>query len=204
MRLVIISDTHGFHEELVMPAGDMLIHAGDITKMGNVEEVEPFNQWLKTLPYAEKIVIAGNHDFCFEFNDGKDLITNAHYLQDSSITIEGIKFYGSPWQPRFFDWAFNLDRGAALKERWDLIPADTDVLITHGPPFGIADITCTDESVGCEELMLAIERVRPKAHIFGHIHEAYGVVTKDGTTFVNGSSCTLRYQAINAPICIDI
>jgi len=90
------------------------------------------------------------------------------------VIIEGVKFYGSPWQPRFFDWAFNLDRGEEIKKKWDLIPMDTDVLITHGPPYGILDLTHEGEKVGCEELMKAVLRVQPKIHIFGHIHEAYG------------------------------
>src|ERR1051326_8044265 len=102
MRLVIISDTHGYHRKLTLPAGDLLIHAGDFTRHGSDEDVAEFNDWLGTLPFPHKIIIAGNHDFPFEIQDGKKLLTNAIYLQDSSVTIDGIKFYGSPPQPRFF------------------------------------------------------------------------------------------------------
>ena len=95
------------------------------------------------MPHPDKIVIAGNHDFCFE-RDPRHcvrLLTNAVYLQDSAVVVRGLKFCGSPWQPWFCDWAFNLRRGQPLREKWDLIPSDTDVLITHGPPQGINDFT---------------------------------------------------------------
>ena len=103
--------------------------------------------------------------------NARSWITNAHYLCDESLTLDGVKFYGSPWQPRFFDWAFNKDRGAPLKAIWDKIPLDTDVLITHGPPHGILDLTFDKIKAGCEELLLAVQRIKPKVHVFGHIHE---------------------------------
>jgi Icc-related predicted phosphoesterase len=120
-------------------------------------------------------------------------MTNAHYLQDQSVIIEGLKFYGSPWQPTFHNWAFNKDRGEKIKTEWDKIPSDTDVLITHGPPFGILDKTVDNEKVGCEELLLAVNRIKPKIHIFGHIHENYGEIKLNGTHFINPSSCDYNY-----------
>jgi Icc-related predicted phosphoesterase len=204
MRLVIISDTHGSHRNIKLPAGDILIHAGDFTRHGSDDDVAEFDDWLATLPYQDKIIIAGNHDFPFETKDGTKLLSNGIYLQDSAVTINGIKFYGSPWQPRFFDWAFNLDRGESLKEKWDLIPADTDVLITHGPPYGYLDINSRGFSVGCEELMEAVERTKPRLHVFGHIHEGYGIVETPATTFINACICNLGYRPINMPVIFDI
>jgi Icc-related predicted phosphoesterase len=199
MRLVIISDTHGKHRKIELPSGDILIHAGDFTRQG-VEDIAEFNEWLGTLSYQHKIVVAGNHDFPFETQDGSNLLTNAVYLQDSAATIGGIRFYGSPWQPRFFDWAFNLDRGEPIKEKWDLIPHDTDVLITHGPPYGYLDKNSLGVSVGCEELLKAVARIAPRLHIFGHIHEGYGLVETATTTFINACICDGGYRPNNQPV----
>jgi predicted phosphodiesterase len=206
VRIVCISDTHGRHDDLVVPDGDVLIHAGDFTGRGEKAEVVAFSNWLAGLPHARKLVAAGNHDFAFEKrpSEARSWLTAATYLQDSGVTIDGVTFWGSPWQPRFFDWAFNLDRGAPLAAKWALIPANTDVLVTHGPPHGILDRTSSGLHVGCEELLKVVERVRPKVHVFGHIHEAYGQVVKGPTRFVNASNCTLRYQPTNPPIVVDL
>ncbi len=113
-RIVAISDTHSRHNQFVdLPEGDILIHAGDATVQGKFDEVVEFNRWLGTLPYKHKIFVAGNHDFLFEKSPemARALMSNAYYLQDSFVVLEGLKIYGSPWQPRFHDWAFNLDRG---------------------------------------------------------------------------------------------
>ncbi|MCI0709994.1 MAG: metallophosphatase domain-containing protein [Chloroflexi bacterium] len=202
MKLILISDTHAYHQHLQIPDGDVLIHAGDLTRIGELKDVVAFNDFLGTLPHPHKIVIAGNHDFCFERkpDEASPLLTNTIYLQDSEVTINGVKFYGSPWQPWFYDWAFNLRRGAEIREKWDLIPSDTGVLITHGPPFGYLDKTSRGDHAGCEELLKAITRIRPKLHVFGHIHEGYGVIEGQHTTFVNASICTLDYDPTNPPI----
>lgn len=200
-KIVIISDTHGLHEGLSIPPGDILVHAGDCTREGALEEVEAFNAYLGTLPHPEKIVIAGNHDFLFEQRPeaARELMTNCTYLMDEAVEVRGIKFYGSPWQPWFFDWAFNLPRGEALAAKWARIPADTGVLITHGPPAGVGDRTARGEGVGCADLDEAVRRVRPRLHVFGHIHEAYGRWTRGGTTFINASTCNLAYEPVNPP-----
>lgn len=206
MRIVAISDTHTLHNGLQnIPDGDVLIHAGDLTNHGSIEDVEEFDRYLGKLPHTHKIVIAGNHDFCFEKKptEARARITNAIYLEDKGIKIDDVHFYGSPWQPAFFNWAFNLPRGAQLREKWNLIPDDTDVLITHSPPFGLGDRTYRGENVGCRELLKAVRRIKPKLHIFGHIHEAYGITTNEHTKFVNASSCNLGYQPINQPVVID-
>ncbi len=134
MKIITISDSHDLHWSLKIRDGDVLVHAGDLTNRGIHEEVEDLNRFLGTLPHPHKIVIAGNHDFCIEDYriDCEEIITNCTYLQDQELIINGVKFYGSPWQPLFYDWAFNLERGPEIRGKWDLIPADTDVLITHG------------------------------------------------------------------------
>lgn len=180
MRLVCISDTHSLHRRIPdIPDGDVLIHAGDCLGAGTLENVEDLNDWLGTLPHRHKIVIAGNHDWVFQEAPAlaRDALTNAIYLEDSGVEIDGIRFWGSPWTPTFLDWAFMLDRGQALHDRWMQIPDDTDVLITHGPPKGIGDEALMGfrcQNVGCVDLLHRIEQMRLKAHIFGHIHEGYG------------------------------
>ncbi|MBI1852313.1 MAG: metallophosphatase domain-containing protein [Planctomycetes bacterium] len=202
MTLVAISDTHGMHESIALPPGDVFIHAGDLTRSGRIEEVVEFNRWLGSLPYRHRIVIAGNHDFCFERDAEacRRALTHATYLQDQSAVVEGIRIYGSPWQPWFYDWAFNLRRGAEIKQKWDLIPMDTDVLLTHGPPAGFGDLTIAKERVGCADLLEAVRRVKPELHVFGHIHEGYGTFPGDVTTFLNASVCDVAYRPVNPPV----
>ena len=202
LKIVAISDTHGHHHQVQIPDGDILVHAGDLTSHGKLDEVAAFNVFLGTLPHTHKVIIAGNHDFCFERQptESRALLTNGLYLQDEAISIEGIKFYGSPWQPWFYNWAFNLERGPAIRAKWDLIPKDTDILITHGPPYGHGDRTARREFVGCKDLLDVVEQIRPYAHIFGHIHEGYGITNNSDTAFLNASTCTLTYEAINAPL----
>lgn len=205
VKIVCISDTHTLHRQLTVPDGDILLHAGDITNMGELEAVEDFNDFLGTLPHRHKIVIAGNHDFCFERHaeEARPLLTNCIYLEDEKVTIDGISFYGSPWQPWFCNWAFNLHRGFQLRRKWELIPEGTDILITHGPPFGHGDKTCSGEAVGCMDLLRTIQKIRPRYHIFGHIHEAPGISADEHTTFVNASSCDFSYKIVNAPVVLE-
>lgn len=205
MRVVCLSDTHDRHQGLVVPDGDVLVHAGDLTGRGSFLQVRAFDDWLGTLPHRHKLVIAGNHDFGFERDpDARRWLRHATYLQDSGVTIDGVKFWGSPWQPRFFDWAFNLDRGAPIRARWALIPADTDVLITHGPPRDILDRAAHGENVGCDDLREAVLRIRPKLHVFGHIHESAGQQVVDGVRFVNASICDVRYAPTQPIIVVDL
>lgn len=189
MRLVALADTHGYHERLgPIPEGDVLVHAGDMSRIGRWDELRQVAAWLRGLPHPHKIVIAGNHDFCFEEDQaaarailGEDVM----YLHDSAATVAGWKFWGSPWQPEFGGWAFNLPRGPALAEKWAMIPADTDVLITHGPPMGIGDLTHSNGRQGCADLLQAVQQLRPKLHLFGHIHEDAGVWPVDGVLHAN-------------------
>lgn len=205
VRLVFISDTHGFHE-FPVPAGDVLVHAGDGCSHGTLDEASAWADFLARQPHAHKIVIAGNHDRCFEavFEQAKRLFDSFDFLHDSGCERSGLRFWGSPWQPWFFDWAFNLPRGPELAAKWALIPELTDVLVTHGPPYGILD-RCYDGALsGCEDLRAAIERVRPRVHVFGHIHEAYGTTRVGQTLFINASICTLRYRPTNPAIVVDL
>ena len=234
IRFVCISDTHSYESKLEgkMPDGDVLIHAGDFTGAGDVDEVVAFNEFLGSLKdkYKHILVIAGNHEVSFdgirhglsgaaaklyfwkspfkytpEASNMKDLLTNCTYLEDSSIELYGIKIYGSPWQPPHFNLAFNLPRGDPLLQKWNSIPKDTDILITHGPPLGYGDFIARGNHVGCAELLSTIQdRVKPKYHICGHIHESYGILTDNVTTFINAASCNKRYQLVNRPIIFDV
>lgn len=224
MRIVLVSDTHGLHTSIRIPDGDILIHAGDLTSSGEVREVTAVASWLASLPHRHKIAIAGNHDRLFEHSPGlaTGLLRNAGviYLQDTGITVDGLLIYGSPWQPEFMNWAFNAPRGG-LARYWDQIPPGLDVLITHGPPFGILDQNVPaakrvlapwedkesfagSEHVGCEELQAAVERTRPRVHVFGHIHGGYGARRKGQTTFYNASVCNQVYEPINRPWVVDL
>ena len=190
---------------LDIPDGDVLIHAGDLTRHGTLDDVSELNDFLGSLPHPHKIVIAGNHDFCFEQyrKACEELLTNCIYLQDQDLIIDGVKYYGSPWQPWFYDWAFNLERGPEIRAKWELIPEDTDVLITHGPPHGIGDQTTRGEKTGCEDLLEIVEKIKPAVHIFGHIHEGYGLTTNGTTTFINASSTNQFYKLVKPPIVFD-
>jgi Icc-related predicted phosphoesterase len=206
MKVVCISDTHGLHERVDVPDGDLLIHAGDITNLGEIERVRSFDDWLATLPHPNKVVIAGNHDSCFERTPevAAALITHAHYLVDSAVEILGRKIYGSPWQPWFMDWAFNLPRGEPIRRKWNQIPADTDILVTHGPPATRGGNTAYGDDAGCADLKEAVERVQPALHVFGHIHEGYGIYPQPDTTYVNASICTIGYEPVNPPVVIEL
>jgi predicted phosphodiesterase len=206
IRLVFVSDTHGFHD-FPVPPGDVLVHAGDGCSYGTLEEASAWASFLRRQPHRHKIVIAGNHDRCFEadFEHAKALFEEFDFLHDSGCERLGVRFWGSPWQPEFFAWAFNLPRGPELAAKWALIPDGIDVLVTHGPPQGILDRTYDGTPAGCEDLRVAIqERVRPRVNVFGHIHEAYGTECIGSTLFINASICTLSYRPTNPAIVVDL
>lgn len=198
MRIICVSDTHAHHHRTVMPPGDILVHAGDITRRGELAEVEDFDRWLGTLPHRHKVVICGNHDFCFQEQPAaaRARVTNAVYLQDEAVELDGVKIYGSPWQPWYGGWAFNLHPGPELAAVWAKIPDDTDLLITHGPPAGVLDRTKRGDLAGCRDLLARVRAVRPRLHVFGHIHEAAGRADVDGTTFVNAATDNGRGTAV--------
>jgi Icc-related predicted phosphoesterase len=215
MRIVCISDTHNCNDQITVPEGDVLIHSGDATIKGTDQEVTDFLRWFSHLPHKKKIFIAGNHDWLFqkEARFARTLVADSKiiYLQDSSTTVGGLVIYGSPWQPRFYDWAFNLNRGQELADKWAMIPDDTDILITHGPPHGILDEVETQfggSHEGCEDLRRRVGGLgsngRLKLHLFGHIHCGYGVHDEFGVKFVNASICDEEYQPTQMPVVIDL
>lgn len=208
VRTVCISDTHGQHAKLSVPDGDILIHAGDFMAFGDTpKEIVDFNHWLGKQSHRHKVVIAGNHDLMFERHPGaaRELLDNAIYLENSGAELVGLKFWGSPVQPEFNNWAFNVARGAAIRRYWQMIPKGTDVLVTHGPPFGVLDQSHPSTAhLGCEELAKAVEQIRPALNVFGHIHGGHGQVTANGTRFVNASVVNEAYHTIHDPQVIEI
>ncbi len=216
MKIITISDTHSKHKQIPLewlePA-DMIIHAGDISSVGGLTEIEYFCYWLSGLDqYKYKIFIAGNHDWGFQnhskiVKDILDKYPNIIYLQDSSIEIEGIKIYGTPWQPTFYNWAFNLDRGDEIQEKWDLIPTDIDILVTHGPAYGKCDFVYGSRggNVGCKNLLdTIVTKINPKVHVTGHIHSGYGELFSNNIHFVNASTLNDQYIVTNKPIIFEI
>ena len=207
IRVVCVSDTHGRHNAIsFVPPGDILIVAGDFTSYGNEGEVARFNNWLITLPHKHKIVIAGNHDwFCQrEPARARAALSAAIYLCDQEAYACGLRIYGSPWQPWFYDWAFNLQRGEEIKRKWDLIPTGIDILVTHGPPSECGDRTCHDNRMGCADLREAVLRVKPRFHVFGHNHEGYGQYQLGATECYNVSTCNSEYEPVHAPVVIEV
>lgn len=200
MKLVLISDTHGKHDAVSVPDGDVLVHAGDMTMVGGKNEYRSFATWFAALPHRHKILIAGNHDFNIGYFKVECLpyVENIHYLENESVTIRGIKFYGSPITPRFGQWAFMLPRDSEeIRDCWSQIPEDTDVLITHGPPYGILDqsIPHYSENVGCENLAERVLKLpNLKMHFFGHIHGSYGINVRDSACFGNGAMLDESYN----------
>jgi Icc-related predicted phosphoesterase len=207
MRLVCCSDIHGQYTGLNVPDGDVFIFAGDLSRgTGTIRELQVFNLFLDSLPHKHKIVIAGNHDRPLERDKkaGETFLSSAAYLEDKACIIDGIKFYGSPWQPWFYNWAFNLPRGKPLQDKWVKIPSDTNVLITHGPPAYIMD-EVGGQNQGCVDLLERVKQLPMlKVHCFGHIHPGFGVVKKDGVVFANVSICDDGYNLIHQPTVIDI
>jgi len=226
-RFVCISDTHGKLDEMVneIPDGDVLIHAGDFTNYGDVGEVINFNAAMGTLPHKVKLVIAGNHELGFEdgeeltvqqlnglnmlgINKAYELLTNCIYLCDRQIDVFGLKIYGSPWHP-MPGYSFYRARGAALLKKWDMIPNKLDVLVTHTPPLGHGDYNawnkCDGVLAGCAELLNTVEyRVKPKYHVFGHIHDRHGATTNGKTKFINASICDHKLNCVYPPIVFDL
>jgi len=206
MRLVCLSDTHEQGRRVVVPDGDVLVHAGDLTFRGAPEAIAREAAWLRSLPHPHKVVVAGNHDFAFQQTPvaARALMHGLTYLEDEGAHLGGLRFWGSPWQPWFHDWAFNLERGPAIRAKWDLVPAGIDVLVTHGPPLGHGDRVLRGDLVGCADLLDAVRRTGPRVHVFGHIHEGYGVTEERGTRFVNASTCDTQYRPVQGPIVLDV
>jgi Icc-related predicted phosphoesterase len=232
-QYVCISDTHNKHRELEMPHGDILLHSGDISyaSKGDIlqeaKQLEDFSLWLGEQFYDHIVIIAGNHDFLFEKEEERaiEILTkhhpNVHYLNQTSVFLEGLKIYGEPRQPRFCNWAFNVDR-PQMKAAWAKVPVDADIILSHGPPEGYGDLVEDDHGVsvfgdhdpfkhvGCRHLANLFDSGKsihsPKLITFGHIHEGYGqwYKPKTNTRLVNASVCNEHYQTTNRPVVIEI
>ena len=213
-KITLIADPHNKFKQLdgILPGGDIIICAGDMTGMGYTQEIKNFCDWYQGLyKYDHKIFIAGNHDWGFQDKPKEigELLENypeLDYLQDDLLLVgeeyeNTVKIWGTPWQPEFYNWAFNLPRGEKLKEKWDLIPVDTDILITHGPPFGKLDYV-SQMNVGCEELAKKIKEIKPKICVFGHIHEGYGYTFDGDTHYFNAAVLNHRYNLVNKPLTV--
>lgn len=207
MKVVCISDTHDLHTEIQVPDGDILIHAGDITTNGAEDAILNFNNWLGKLPHKYKVVTAGNHDYYAESQPDKfrKLLSNAIYLCNESIEIEGIKIWASPHSPispKFGDdGAFVVRRGQEIRKQWQLIPADTDILVTHCPPLGILDKNESGSNEGCDELLNVVQnQIKPRLHIFGHIHHAHGQKRVGPTVYINASIADLQGWLVDSKV----
>ncbi|MDH4320863.1 MAG: metallophosphatase domain-containing protein [Desulfobulbaceae bacterium] len=189
MKIALFSDTHALHGRICIPNADILIFAGDMAHCRTARDVADFNDFLGSLPHRHKVVVGGNHDHRLARDPAmaQTLLSKAVYLLDRAVTVAGITIYGAPWQPTFNDRAcdaFALPRGKALQEKWALIPAGVDILVTHAPPAGILD---QDGPVahGCADLAAAVAAIRPRYHVFGHIHSHHGLIRCGSTTYIN-------------------
>ena len=214
MRLVVISDTHMLHERVVIPPGDVLIHCGDITNRGKLAELETFSQWWNALPHPNKLIVPGNHDYCFDHHYGwetsikaKVMLSGSKVLIDQPEIIGEWLFYGSPWVLPMSDWAFMKDE-RVLKQIYNKIPKwdSKIILITHGPPFMILDQGSHNEHLGSKSLRDAVFALEPSHHLFGHVHESYGIF-KDPrfrTKFVNSAQWNYTDNTMNGAMVIDL
>ena len=208
MKFVAISDTHCRHRSLRLPKGEVLLHAGDITYKSTRQEVADFLDWFGSQPFQYKIFIAGNHDFFFERE--KPAVIKAmlpegvHYLKEETIEIDGVKIWGSPYTPWFYRWAFNKKRGVDLALHWSKIPPGTDVLLTHGPPLGLLDTVLNEQHAGDRDLLKKVLEIKPRVHVFGHIHESYGTITRLGTKYINACQLNESYELANKPVVFDM
>jgi calcineurin-like phosphoesterase family protein len=201
IRLVLISDTHELHRELDVPDGDILIHCGDISMMSrSLAAIEDFDDWLGGLPHKVKLLVPGNHEFVLENPGRRGLITNATMLVNESVTVMGLRIWGSPTTP-LVDGAFGLISDRDRARLYEQIPNDTNIVITHGPPYGVLDQAPGSEyHAGCPQLLAAMQRVKPRLHVFGHAHGCFGMMDTPETLFANvallGSDGSLSNPAV--------
>lgn len=188
MRIIATSDTHNEHRDISVPDGDLLIHCGDATSDGSYKESKNFLRWFTSLPHKHKIFVPGNHDHFFEryqLEIKKALPSNVSLLIEEEVQIGDLRIYGSPITPKHGSNAFAKGRGHQMREYWRNIPDGIDILLTHCPPFGILDLNRKGELCGCEDLHHKVMQVKPKYHLFGHIHDGHGTMDINGTEFHN-------------------
>jgi Icc-related predicted phosphoesterase len=217
LRIACISDLHEQHREVKIPVCDLLVVAGDLTYRGSLSVLRDFNKWISELKQnniiREAVLTLGNHDLSgdprfhrYYQPNFRETFKDCALLMDESFEFEGLKIYASPQTPEFGNWAFLYQRGYVAEFIWSKIPEDVQLLVTHGPPEGILDLTeYGNEHVGCEELYKRVMQLPDLVvHCFGHIHEMYGTIEKDDKLFINASSCTLQYKPTNKAIVVDI
>ncbi len=207
MRLVVVSDTHEKHDELGVLERDVLIHCGDVCDgfRKDPEAVESIDAWFGRQRFDLILCTGGNHDFAVwdRLDRGLRVFENARWLADDEVVHDGVKFYGSPWVPHLQGWAFFLTSDG-LQKKWSLIPDDTDILVTHTPPFGILDMPRSRwTNCGCRHLRRRVEEARPRYHLFGHNHASAGVHEGEFTTFVNASVVDSDFNVARGPVVID-
>lgn len=197
MRILHLSDTHGYHRRLRdLPAADVVVHSGDFTMHGSADEAEDFINWLCDLDYRYKLFTCGNHDFCMYRATVSGLSDTVHLLYNSGVEIEGVKFYGVP--------LFVPDCADGRQEQYEAdIPLDTDVLVTHRPPYGILDYA-DQTNYGSATLLRRVHEIKPRLHLFGHIHQQYGVLKRGETTYSNGAMMNESSRTLNAPRLFEI
>lgn len=223
MKLILVSDTHRMHGQIRIPQGDVLIHAGDMTNLGELGELDSVASFFSKQPHKHKIVICGNHER--QVSEDTETVKSIFepygikVLHNETIEINGVKFYGEPRTPEFFNWGWMYKRGKEAEEIWNKVPEDTDVLICHGPPYGYGDLAprlfgfCGVPSgfenkphhVGCRQQLKMLQRIKPKLVVCGHIHFSYGIhLTDFGTVIANAAICTEGYKPKNKPLEINI
>jgi Icc-related predicted phosphoesterase len=215
MKLVLVSDTHASHDLLDVPACDVLVHAGDFTRHGTIDESIAFFRWLGSAPARAKIVTAGNHDTAAAEQPElmRDLAREhgVTWLIEEGAEVLGLRVWASPLSPRHGDWVFQEERGAPSARRWTF-PAGLDLLVTHAPPHGVLDRIIHGDDVGCEALLEAVRARPPRLHVFGHVHEAHGEASLPDvpTRFINASSFistsvrSARTLAVRPPTVVDL
>jgi predicted phosphohydrolase len=205
LTIVLLSDTHKLHREIDVPDGDLLIHPGDFTMMSrSAKALLDFNDWLHDLPHRFKLICPGNHEFVLEDPSRRSLISNATLLINEGTVVLGLKIWGSPTTP-LHGGAFGLCSQADRVKLYSEIPADTDILITHGPPFGILDqAPGSEDHAGCRQLLEAVLRLKPRLHVFGHVHAGYGTLDTPDTLFVNAALLGPDGDLSNRPIVVRI
>lgn len=206
MKIVIISDTHGKHEELGHLSGDVLIHCGDVENLFERDDhaIEKIDQWFGRQDFDHILCIGGNHDLALEqrVKSRVQPFEHAVFLHDTTTVIEGVKFFGSSWVPKLNQHAFFAD-DKTLENAWAKIPDDVNVLITHTPPAGVLDVSSRGLELGCDHLAKHLSALSPMLHCFGHVHASAGSTQHNGTTFVNASSVNSNFKIAHAPFEFD-
>jgi Icc-related predicted phosphoesterase len=210
MKIVAFSDIHGQQSKKLTRwfddnPGDLLIFAGDL-QLNNLDDGTNFIKWFQQLPYTNKVSVFGNHDGNYIYTLTyivQNGLTDIVFLNNGGITINGIKIFGSPHSVQYGSWWF-MKKDEELTELWDKIPDDTDILITHGPPFEILDYNFNNITTGSKTLLKRVNELSNlRYHVFGHIHESYGMTNINGKTFINASLLDEKYQLVNNPIVFD-